>query len=119
MRLLIVDDSTVIRRRIYRDLCIPDLHIVGSASNGSRAIELARTTQPDLVTMDLTMPGMDGVECIPHLLHAAPHARILVISALTDKATAIEALKRGARGFLAKPFTTEQLNNAITELIAD
>lgn len=118
MRLLIVDDSLVIRRRIHRELCIPDLFVVGSADNGSRAVELARYTQPDVVTMDLTMPGMGGVECIPQVLNVAPLARILVISALADKATAIEALKRGARGFLPKPFTTEQLHNAFTELMA-
>lgn len=118
MRLLIVDDSMVIRRRIHRELCLPDCHIVGSAADGQRALELARTTRPDIVTMDLTMPGMDGVECIPRLLLEVPLARILVISALADKATAIEALKRGARGFLPKPFTTEQLNQAFTELMA-
>lgn len=117
MRLLIVDDSMVIRRRIHRELCLPHFHIVGSATDGQHALELARATQPDVVTMDLTMPGMDGVECIPRLLLEVPTARILVISALTDKATAIEALRRGARGFLPKPFSTEQLNLAFSELM--
>lgn len=117
MRLLIVDDSMVVRRRIHRELCLPEFYVVGSAATGQRAIELARSTQPDVVTMDLTMPGMDGVECIPRLLKIVPMARILVISALADKATAIEALRRGARGFLPKPFSTEQLNLAFSELM--
>jgi two-component system, chemotaxis family, chemotaxis protein CheY len=116
-RLLIVDDSNIIRRRIERSQQIDDLEVVGSASNGVEALELFRETDPDLVTMDLTMPRMDGIECIENLVRLKPDVRILVISALADKATAIDAMEKGANGFLNKPFTDRQLNEAIAELI--
>lgn len=117
MRLLIVDDSNLIRRRIERSQQIDDLEVVGSASNGVEALELFHRTDPDLVTMDITMPRMDGIECIENLVRLKPDVRILVISALADKATAIDAMEKGANGFLNKPFTDRQLNEAIAELI--
>jgi two-component system, chemotaxis family, chemotaxis protein CheY len=116
-RLLIVDDSNIMRRRIERSQQFDELEVVGAASNGVEAIELFRKTDPDLVTMDLTMPQMDGIECIEQLVRLKPAVRILVISALADKATAVDAMEKGANGFLNKPFTDRQLNDAIAELI--
>ena len=66
--------------------------------------------------MDLTMPEMDGIACIDVLMKMQPELNILAVSALGDKATAISALKKGARGFLQKPFTDEQLVNALLEI---
>jgi len=66
--------------------------------------------------MDLTMPEMDGIECISALLKLDPAVKILVVSALSDKSTAIQALKLGARGFVAKPFTDEELQMALLEV---
>jgi len=63
------------------------------------------------------MPHMDGIECIARLVAMKPAIRILVVSALADKATAVEAMERGANGFLNKPFTDRQLNEAIAELL--
>jgi two-component system chemotaxis response regulator CheY len=117
VRLLIVDDSNIIRRRIERSQQFEELEVVGSAANGFEAIEMFRRTDPDMVTMDLTMPQMDGIECITQLVQLKPQVRILVISALADKATAVEAMERGANGFLNKPFTDRQLNEAIAELM--
>jgi two-component system chemotaxis response regulator CheY len=117
VKLLIVDDSNIVRRRIERSQQFDDLQVVGTAANGLEALELARRTNPDLVTMDLTMPQMDGIECITQLVQMKPEVRILVISALADKATAVEAMERGANGFLNKPFTDRQLNEAIAELM--
>ncbi len=117
VKLLIVDDSNIVRRRIERSQQFDDLEVVGTAANGLEALELARRTDPDLVTMDLTMPQMDGIECITQLVRMKPEVRILVISALADKATAVEAMERGANGFLNKPFTDRQLNEAIAELM--
>ena len=117
VKLLIVDDSNIVRRRIERSQQFDDLEVVGPAANGIEALELARRTDPDLVTMDLTMPQMDGIECITQLVRLKPEVRILVISALADKATAVEAMERGANGFLNKPFTDRQLNEAIAELM--
>jgi len=118
-RLLIVDDSNIMRRRIERSQQFEDLEVVGAAANGVEALELFRRTDPDLVTMDLTMPQMDGIECIEELVRLKPSVRILVISALADKATAVDAMEKGANGFLHKPFTDRQLNEAIAELIND
>ncbi|MFO7277384.1 MAG: response regulator [Pseudomonadota bacterium] len=116
-KLLIVDDSNIMRRRIERSQQFDELEVVGSASNGLEALELFKKTDPDLVTMDITMPHMDGIECIQRLVELKPEVRILVISALADKATAVDAMEKGANGFLHKPFTDRQLNEAIAELI--
>jgi two-component system chemotaxis response regulator CheY len=117
LKLLIVDDSNIIRRRIERSQQFEELEVVGTAGNGIEALEMFSKTDPDMVTMDLTMPQMDGIECISKLVKLKPAIRILVISALADKATAVEAMERGANGFLNKPFTDRQLNEAIAELI--
>ncbi len=120
MKLLIVDDSSVIRSRIARvsgESNLSDLNIIGLAKNGQEAIRICKVVQPDLVTMDLTMPEMDGVSCIQGLLEQHPQINILVISALSDRSTAIQALKLGARGFLNKPFTDKQLIDALLEFV--
>jgi two-component system, chemotaxis family, chemotaxis protein CheY len=116
-KLLIVDDSNIMRRRIERSQQFEELQLVGTAGNGIDAIELFKRTDPDVVTMDLTMPRMDGIECISALVALKPAVRILVISALADKATAVEAMEKGANGFLNKPFTDRQLNEAIADLM--
>ena len=118
LKLLIVDDSNIMRRRIERSQQIEELEVVGTAGNGVEALEMFHKTDPDMVTMDLTMPQMDGIECISKLVQLKPAVRILVISALADKATAVEAMERGANGFLNKPFTDRQLNEAIAELMS-
>ena len=116
-KLMIVDDSNIMRRRIERSQNFEELELVGTAGNGVEALELFKKTDPDVVTMDLTMPRMDGIECIGKLVALKPAVRILVISALADKATAVEAMEKGANGFLNKPFTDRQLNEAIAELM--
>jgi two-component system, chemotaxis family, chemotaxis protein CheY len=116
-KLMIVDDSNIMRRRIERSQRFEELELVGTAGNGVEALELFKRTDPDVVTMDLTMPRMDGIECIGKLVALKPAVRILVISALADKATAVEAMEKGANGFLNKPFTDRQLNEAIAELM--
>jgi two-component system, chemotaxis family, chemotaxis protein CheY len=116
-KLMIVDDSNIMRRRIERSQQFEELRLVGTAANGEEALDLFKKTDPDVVTMDLTMPRMDGIECIAKLVQLKPAVRILVISALADKATAVEAMEKGANGFLNKPFTDRQLNEAIAELM--
>ncbi len=115
--LMIVDDSMIIRNRIERALKTNNLNIVGVAENGVKAVAMVKEKKPKLVTMDLTMPEMDGTECIEEILKIDPELIILVVSALADKATAIQAMKKGAHGFLCKPFTEAQLNDAISKLI--
>jgi two-component system chemotaxis response regulator CheY len=116
-KLMIVDDSNIMRRRIERSNQFEELQLIGTASNGLEALELFKKMDPDVITMDLTMPQMDGIECIENIVRIKPAIRILVISALADKATAVEAMEKGANGFLNKPFTDRQLNEAIAELI--
>ena len=120
MRLLIVDDSNMIRTRISRVVQnggLKGVVLAGLAKNGVEAVRIAKATHPEVVTMDLTMPEMDGIECVENLVKIKPDVLILVISALSDKATAIEALKKGANGFLCKPFTDRQLTEALEELL--
>ena len=103
MKLLIVDDSNVIRRAIARAIGEPDYEI-RTAGNGAEAIDVLDEFRPEVVTMDITMPEMDG---------------LMIISALADASTAVEAVKRGAQGFLLKPFTAETLNTELVELFRD
>ena len=120
MRLLIVDDSNMIRSRISRVVQtggLPNVSLVGLARNGAEALRIARATQPDVVTMDLTMPEMDGIECITQMLRMLPRTAILVVSALSDKSTAIQALRLGARGFVAKPFSDDELKLALLDVV--
>ncbi|MDR1662556.1 MAG: response regulator [Azoarcus sp.] len=119
IKLLIVDDSAIIRSRIARilnDQRLSHISVVGMAQNGVEAIALYLQHSPDIVTMDITMPRMDGVDCTEKMISIHPECNILVISALSDKATALKALKKGARGFLYKPFTDEELIAAFLEL---
>lgn len=118
MKMLIVDDSLVIRRKIEREVQLPGLTGLLSARDGMEAVEVFTKHRPELVTMDLTMPAMDGTECVRQMISINPGVLILVISALADKATAIRAIRNGARGFLCKPFTEETLNTALARLVA-
>ena len=116
-RLMVVDDSTVICRQIERAQYRPTVEFVGAARNGVEALEMHAKLRPTIITMDLTMPEMDGSDCVAKLVARDPQVRILVISALADKLTAIDAIDKGACGFLCKPFTERQLNDALRKLI--
>jgi two-component system chemotaxis response regulator CheY len=117
LKLLVVDDSDVTRRAIKRTIERPDDQIEIAAS-GIEALELLETFDPDVVTMDISMPEMNGIECIERIVRVRPRARILVISALEDKPTAVAAVLHGAAGFLLKPFTAESLGFEIADLFA-
>lgn len=119
LKLMIVDDSNIIRSKITRTLSQHHMEVVATASNGEEAISLFASNKPDVVTMDLTMPRMDGLECIRALRKLNSSVHILVVSALADKATAIQALKEGAQGFLCKPFSEADLTEAMDELLGD
>lgn len=120
-RLMVVDDSMIFRNRIARlatDQRLPGVTVVAMAQDGRQAIEQARLHQPDFVTMDLTMPVMDGPACLAVLRTVLPDARVLVVSALSDRATALKAMTKGAHGFLLKPFSDTQLVESLQELMA-
>lgn len=117
MKLLIVDDSSIIRKAIQKYLGQLDVEIVGEAGDGKTALDLFQELDPDLVTMDITMPEMDGLTCLEEMLKIKPETRILVISALSDQATALKAMKNGAKGFLGKPFSEDKVKEAFERLL--
>ena len=120
-RLMVVDDSMIFRNRIARlatDQRLPGITVVALAEDGRQAIEQAKLYKPDFVTMDLTMPVMDGPACLEALRTVLPDARVLVVSALSDRATALKAMTKGAHGFLLKPFSDRQLVESLQELMA-
>lgn len=119
IKLMIVDDSNIIRSKISRALIKHNIDVVATASDGEDALRQFSLVKPDLVTMDLTMPRMDGLECIRSLRKLSAQTKILVVSALADKATAIQALKEGAQGFLCKPFSEIDLTEALEEILGE
>ena len=119
--MMIVDDSTVSRARIAKLTARGanlSVRIVAEAGDGEEALLLGQKHKPTLVTMDLTMPRLDGVSCIRRLVEFLPKTRILVISALSAKSVALAAIKAGAHGFLYKPFTDEQFHEWLKEVVA-
>lgn len=117
LKLLIVDDSSVVRRSIERQLKMPKISTILQAANGREAIEMFLEHRPDFVTMDITMPEMDGLTCVSKIMAIQPETKIMVISALGDAETAIEAVERGANEYVFKPFSESELNQALRNLI--
>lgn len=118
MKFMVVDDSDVIRTKISAALN-DEFEVVGTATNGQEAVQQFIELRPSVITMDITMPIMDGIETITAILEHDDSVRILVVSALADKATLIKAMTLGAYGFLCKPFTDLDLIEAVEELIED
>ncbi len=117
MKLLIVDDSALIRRAIDKFLGKGDIDIVGQAGDGVKALELFKEHGPDVVTLDITMPEMDGLTCLEEMMKVKANAKVLVISALTKPGIAIDALDKGAKHFLKKPFTESELLEAFEKVV--
>ena len=116
-RLLIVDDSSVMRRTIEKNLQAYDLEIIGQASNGVDALEIVKDELPDVITLDITMPEMDGISCLEEIMKIHPEAKVMIITALSDKLTGLTALDKGARGFMFKPVNSEDLAKAFDKLL--
>ena len=119
MKMMIVDDSLVMRRKIERSVAIDQITNIVTATNGKEAVTLFKREMPELVTMDLTMPELDGVQAVKQIVEMNPSVRILVVSALADKLTAIKAIENGARGFLCKPIDDQALNDALQEVLRE
>jgi len=105
------------RRAIEKYVAEFGLELVGTAGDGETAVKLFQEHLPDLVTLDITMPRMDGLACLDAIMKIKPNVRVLVVSALKDPATGLLALKKGARGFLAKPFTQADIRTEIAALL--
>ncbi|MBN2443630.1 MAG: response regulator [Spirochaetales bacterium] len=119
MKILIVDDSEIIREAIESWLGKYNLLVVGKAGTGVKAIELLKKTNPDIVTLDITMPEMDGLSAMEQMLKIKPDLKIIVISALAAKEVALSAIKRGAASFLVKPFTQAELQEVFEEVMEE
>lgn len=117
MKLLIVDDSSVMRRTIEKHLVDYDLQIIGTAKNGKEALEIFQKELPEVVTMDITMPEMDGITCLENMMAIKPDTKVMMITALSDKYTGLQALDKGARGFLYKPVNPNDLIKAFDKLL--
>jgi two-component system, chemotaxis family, protein-glutamate methylesterase/glutaminase len=118
-RVLVVDDSVVIRRMITEALKIdPGIEVVGTANNGLIALERVASLAPDLVTLDVEMPEMDGLETLAALKQRFPKVRVLMLSTLTQKGAKVtlDALIRGASDYLTKPSETQSMEAALTVL---
>ena len=108
-KLLIVDDAMIMRLRIREIAVQAGWVVVGEAANGNQAVELFRDLQPDLVTMDIVMPSMDGVEALRAIREEQPSARICMVSAVNQREKLAECIRLGAIDFIVKPFDKSQL----------
>lgn len=117
VRVLIVDDSLIIREAIQKHLKDFNIEVVGMAEDGKVALEKFREHDPDVVTLDITMPELDGLSVLEEMLKIKKSVKVMVVTALSDKATGLRAIKMGAKSFLPKPFTPEKLQDSFKRLI--
>ncbi len=116
IRLLICDDQAIVCEGLRAILDgVPHIEVVGVANNGADALELTRTTQPDLVLMDLKMPRMNGIQATKAIRDQFPDARILVLTTYADEDWVIDAIRAGAAGYVLKDTPQEELLKAIRE----
>jgi DNA-binding NarL/FixJ family response regulator len=116
-RLLIADDSPIMRRNLSTILRQAGYAIAAEATNGAEAVNAYRKHRPELVTMDITMPIMDGIEAVKRILAESPDARIIVISAFDQRSMLFEAMENGAKQYLIKPITAEKLLHAVGQAL--
>ena len=119
IRVLIADDQPVVRDGLAMLLdLIDDVEIVATAADGIEAVERARAERPDIVLMDLRMPRLEGADATRQILAAYPETRVLVLTTYADDQFLFPALQAGARGYLTKDATAEEIEHAIRALIA-
>ncbi|NLU49753.1 MAG: response regulator [Syntrophomonadaceae bacterium] len=114
---LVVDDAAFMRMMIKDILTKNGYTVVAEAENGLMAIEKFREFKPDLVTMDITMPEMDGITAVKEIKKMEPDAKIIMCSAMGQQAMVIDAIQAGARDFVVKPFQPERVIEAVTKAI--
>jgi len=114
IRVLIADDQRVVREGLTLLVSLIDgVDVVGSASDGEEAVRLAEAHQPDVIMMDLRMPGVDGIAATAQVSQRLPNVRVLVLTTYADEAAILPALRAGARGYLTKDASAEQIEAAI------
>ena len=116
-RILITDDTAFMRMTLRNVLAKNGYEIVGEAEDGLQAVEKYAEMKPDLVTMDITMPNMDGITAIKKIMESDPSAKIVVVSAMGQKALVIEALNSGAKDFIVKPFQPDRIVEALQKVV--
>jgi two-component system chemotaxis response regulator CheY len=116
-RILIVDDAKFMRLTLNNILKKAQHEVVGEADNGQKAVTLYRELQPDLVTMDITMPEMSGIEAVKEIKSEFPDAKIIMCSAMGQQKMVVEAIEAGAKDFLVKPFDEHRVKDAINRVL--
>ncbi|MBN2082148.1 response regulator [bacterium] len=116
---LIVDDAAFMRMMIRDILTKNGLEVAGEAENGQAALEKFKELKPDLVTMDITMPEMDGITALKEILAMDGKAKVVMCSAMGQQAMVIEAIQAGAKDFIVKPFKPERVIDAITKTLSN
>ena len=118
-KIMIVDDAAFMRMLLKDILEGNGFQIVGQATNGNESIQKYRELNPDVVTMDIMMPGMDGIQAIKGIKAMDPDARIIICSAMGQKERVVEAIKAGAKDFIFKPFKPEQVIQTLRKNLKD
>ena len=117
MKILVVDDAAFMRMMIKDILVKNGYDVVGEATNGAEAVARFRELEPDLVTMDITMPEMDGITALKEIKKTHPQARIIMCSAMGQQAMVLEAIQAGARDFVVKPFQADRVLDAVKKAL--
>lgn len=114
LRILIADDHPIFRDGLRAMLASdPDFELVGEATTGEEAVALAAELQPDLIVMDVQMPGGDGIEATRSIVRASPHVRVLIVTMFEDDGTVFRAMRAGARGYVLKGANYQEMLRAI------
>lgn len=118
-KVLIVDDTKFMRNILAGILKKKDLEIAGEAVNGREAIEKYKELRPDIVTMDIIMPEIDGIQAVKEIIKFDPDAKILMCSAMGQQALVIEAIQAGAKDFVIKPFQPTRVLEAVDRTLQE
>lgn len=116
-KILIVDDATIMRLMLKHLFENNEFEVVGEASNGNEAVELYTLHKPDLVTMDITMPDMDGITAVKKILALDPNAKIIMCSAMGQVDKVKAAVMAGAKSFLVKPLQPERVLATVKQVL--
>jgi two-component system chemotaxis response regulator CheY len=115
-KIMIVDDAAFMRITIKNMLKKSTHEVIGEAENGKIAVERYKALMPDIITMDITMPEMDGLQALREIVALNPSANVIMVSAMGQEAMVREAIMSGAKGFIVKPFKEEGILSAIDKL---
>ncbi|WP_371371250.1 response regulator [Sporomusa aerivorans] len=117
IKVLVVDDAAFMRMMIKDILSKNGYDVVGEAENGLKAVEKYQELKPDLTTMDITMPEMDGITAVKEIKKLDASAKIIMCSAMGQQAMVIEAIQSGARDFIVKPFQPDRVLEAVRKAV--